>query len=172
VLQRPPAGARYSAVCSAKRALVAERNTHAPLANTCLHGFGTCRRRSGARCLSAQGGGGRAHIKISANGEPFLEAVIRDNEAVSQEQLGGYLSRLVVKGTTKLPIKADAEDAKRAIVRAKFELRLANRGAESRPVFTMTFDELRLHQTKADSGEWFLTMEGIELIEKAIPEKK
>jgi len=121
-------------------------------------------------CLLAQGGGGGPRIKISANGEPFLEAGVRDNEVVAQEQLGGYLSRLTFKGTLKLPIKADAGDARRATVRAKFELQLATRGPESRVVFTMTFDELRLHRN--DSGEWFLTKEGIELIEKAIPEKK
>jgi hypothetical protein len=122
--------------------------------------------------LLAQGGGHGPHIKISANGEPFLEEVLRDSEVVSQEQLGTYLSRLTFKGTAKLPIKADKTDAKRAIVRAKFELRLARRGEESRPVFTMTFDELRLSQSKSDREAWFLTREGIELIEKAIPEKK
>src|SRR5262249_10178336 len=91
------------------------------------------------------------HIKVTADGEAFFEGVLRDNEEVSRKQLGGYLSRLAFKGTDKLPIRADEKKADRATVRAKFELRLSRKGEESRPVFTMTFDELRLARSKSDA---------------------
>src|SRR5262249_17104749 len=41
-------------------------------------------------------------IKITANGERFLQQGLRDSEVVSVEQLGNYLARLAFKSTAML----------------------------------------------------------------------
>jgi hypothetical protein len=118
----------------------------------------------------AQGHG--PHIKIWANGELFLDQQLRDNEVVSEEQLGNYLGRVAFRSTAKVPIEADKEKADQAVVKGKFELQLSRREGKFRPILTVTFEELRLTRLKADKERWYLTREGVELIEKAVPKKK
>ncbi len=126
--------------------------------------------------IGLKAGGYGPHIKIWVNGDLYLDTTLRDSEIVGADQLGNYLSRIAFSDTKKVSIKADEADAKKAKLRAKFELSLfVNRGKSDPPavpVLKMSFNEMRLAQARSDPKIWFLTAQGIELIEKAIPEKK
>jgi hypothetical protein len=115
-------------------------------------------------------------IKIFANGELVLDAFVRDNEAVGARNLGNYLNRIAFTDSPRLKIRGSEGDPDRAALKAKFELVLGVNGdssqKESKPVLKVQFDELRLARSKYNREQWFLTSDGIELIEKAIPEKK
>jgi hypothetical protein len=121
-----------------------------------------------------EGGHGPA-IAIWANGDLYLDTTLRDNEVVSAEQLGNYLARIQFKSTRKVAIRADEADARKAQLTAKFELTVAvNRkdsGRPSAPVMRMSFNEMRLMRSASTPDAWVLTPDGIELIEKAIPQK-
>jgi len=126
--------------------------------------------------IGLKAGGHGPRIMIWVNGELYVDATLRDSEVVAADQLGNYLSRISFSNTKKVQIKAGAEDAKKAQLNAKFELGLfVNRekpNPPAAPVLKMAFNEIRLAQSRSGSKVWFLTAEGIELIEKAIPEKK
>jgi hypothetical protein len=110
-------------------------------------------------------------MEITADGKPFVSQSLRDNQEIGAEQLGNYLSRLSFMGTATLPIKADETNADRALVKAKFELSMIDPG-KKKTVLTVEFAELRLSRTKSNREEWFLTKEGIELIEQAYAAKE
>jgi hypothetical protein len=118
----------------------------------------------------AGGGGHGPRITITADGEPFVNQALRDNEEVSSEQLGNYLARLTFASNAKLAIKPDQGNADRAIVKAKFKLAVVDQRTK-KTVVTMEFEELRLGRSKSDREQWFLIREGIELIEQAYAEK-
>jgi hypothetical protein len=119
---------------------------------------------------------GGPRIKIFANGELVLDAFVRDNEGISAKNLGNYLNRIAFTDSAKLKISGSEADPDRVTLKAKFELHLGVKGdnsqKESKPVLTVQFDELRLARSKYNREQWFLTSDGVELIEKAIPEKK
>jgi hypothetical protein len=126
--------------------------------------------------IGLKAGGYGPHIMIWVNGNLYVDTTLRDSEIVAADQLGNYLSRIAFSDTKKIRIKADDADAKKAKLQAKFELSLfVNRGKSDPaavPVLKMSFNEMRLAQSRSDPKIWFLTAEGIELIEKQIPEKK
>lgn len=107
------------------------------------------------------------HIAIWVNGDPYVDATLRDSEDVTADQLGNYLSRITFSSTKKVRIKADEGDAKKARLKAKFDLSLSDH--RRKLVLRMSFNEMRLAQSGSDPKAWLLTAEGIELIEKAIP---
>ncbi len=58
-------------------------------------------------------------------------------------------------------------------MKAKFELRMFDDDPDrTKPLLTLTFDELRLSRSKTIREQWLLTREGIALIEKALEQKK
>lgn len=118
--------------------------------------------------MPAYGFGHGPTITIWADGDMFVNTTLRDNQKVGAELVGDYLGRIAFKSTKKLTIKADAADATRAVVKAKFELRLAE---GKNTVLNCTFSELRLTRAKADREEWFLTREGVALIETELAER-
>jgi hypothetical protein len=120
--------------------------------------------------LVAGGGAHGPRITITADGEPFVNQALRDNEEVSSEQLGNYLARLTFASTAKLAIKPDQGNADRAVVKAKFKLSVVDQRTK-KTVVTMEIEELRLGRSKSDREKWFLTREGIELLEQAYAEK-
>src|SRR5436190_17630285 len=116
----------------------------------------------------------RPRITIRIDGEPFVDTALRDNEPVTAEQLGNYLGRIAFRSTKQVPIKADPADGNRAVLKGKFELQLTDNRKQGKgpPVLKVTFTELRLLQSKFDREGWFITPEGLELIEKALKDQK
>lgn len=125
--------------------------------------------------LGPSAGGHGPEIKIWVNGDLYVEMTLRDNEVVSAEQLGNYLARIRFKSTNKVTIRPDEADGQKARLKAKFELALAvNRrdsGRSSEPVMRMTFDEMRFARSVSNPEAWVLSADGIELIERARPQK-
>jgi len=115
-------------------------------------------------------------IKIFANGELVLDTAIRDNEPVGARNLGNYLNRIAFTDSAKLRIRGSDADPDRVTLQARFELHLAvnqdKSQKEPKPVLIVPFAELRLARSKYKREQWFLTSDGVELIEKAIPEQK
>jgi hypothetical protein len=121
----------------------------------------------------ALGQGHGPTITIRANGNEFVKAILVDNQPVSLENLGDYLTRVGFKSTEKTPIKADDANPDRATLKGKFDLDMVNRReTKTTPVMSCTFTEIRLARSKSNPGQWFLTAEGIGIIEEAAAEKK
>jgi hypothetical protein len=119
---------------------------------------------------------GGPQIMIWVNGELYVDTSLRDNQEVSGDQLGNYLARVLFKNTKKVSIRADDGDPKKAILKAKFELGLRVSRPVGEPlspdILRISFEEMRFKQALYDPGAWVLTAEAIELIEKAVPQKK
>jgi hypothetical protein len=115
-------------------------------------------------------------IMIWADGELVLDAALRDNDAIAAKNLANFLTRVAFENTDKIKIKASEADAERAVLKANFELHLTVNDGKGKepppPVLKVNFTELRLARSKSKREQWFLTSEGIELIEKAIPKQK
>ncbi len=117
-------------------------------------------------------------IMIWADGELVLDTAVRDNEPVVAKNLGNYLNRVAFRSTEKLKIQADKATPDKAVLKARFELHLAVNRSDAKnelpPVLKVTFGELRLARSKSKSNpdQWFLTDEGVELIEKSIPQQQ
>jgi len=112
-------------------------------------------------------------IMIWVNGALYVDTTLRDNEEVTADQLGNYLARIAFADTKKVSIRADDSDPKKASLKSKFELRLrASRRDGDPDVLRISFDEMQFRKSISDPTAWVLTGEAIELIEKAIPQKK
>jgi tetratricopeptide (TPR) repeat protein len=108
-------------------------------------------------------------ITIWANGKLFVKSHVVDEDEVVDDNLGGYLVRVSFKSTAYLQIKGDEKNDKRATLSANFELHLVDQARpKAAPVLKLTFHELRLLRSKSEPNVWFITKDGIEIVETAL----
>lgn len=115
-------------------------------------------------------------ITIWMNNEVLADVTLRDNAAVIPRNLGDFVARVPFGSTGSVIIKGADDAPDRAIVKGVFRLHLAvneeGKSASAKPsppVVTVTFEDLLLIRSKSSKDVWYLSPEGIERIEKAIP---